>query len=196
MKQICFLLIVLFSSLSAKAIECNCSRKIGSCSATVRLKQNTLIFQSNTNQCAQVVYDVNGEPSSITLTYGEGSTEYLGRDPQIQYPPSVRSCDICETNDQQQQQQQSQSQQPPQRKGPTLEQGLAKLNEWVAYCHNAQPSCNENDRAVVGGPNDNFGCLSLLKSCLNDCAGIGNAWKVPGNMIQQICPPFMPPFAH
>lgn len=199
MKFFFFFLTILFVN-SGYAIECNCSKHIGACSANVRLQQNTLVFQSNTNQCAQVVYEVNGEPSSITLTYGEGSTEYIGRDPQIQFPPSVRSCDICETTDQQQQlqeqqrQQELQQQQERQKQQRLLEGGLRKMNEWISYCHNSYPSCSENDRYTAGGPNDNAACVSLLRMCLNGCADIGNGWKVPAGLIQQTCPPVIPPF--
>ncbi len=71
------------------AADCDCTQHLGACQASGRLdlSNQTLTFRAGTNQCAQITYSVDGEPGSITITGGTGSTDYLvtnpGRQPKL-----------------------------------------------------------------------------------------------------------------
>ena len=92
----CFLATLFILNTVAHAQSCDCSTRTGSCSSTARLEGQRLYFSATTQQCAQVIYSLDGEPSSITITGGAGDLEYLRTrtgDPRV----SVQSCSICTT---------------------------------------------------------------------------------------------------
>ena len=80
----------------ADAQECDCNRHIGVCQATgnLDLQQEKLSIRANTNQCAQVIYYVDEQPGSMTVTGGFGVTDFF-RTNNRNHVLSVDSCSIC-----------------------------------------------------------------------------------------------------
>ena len=81
---------------TAQAQDCDCSHYSGQCTARMILRGQHLTFSASTTQCAQITYSANGEPSSITISGGAGSTDYLITDHNRRPTLSVDSCSICQ----------------------------------------------------------------------------------------------------
>ena len=84
-------------SAAAWAGQCDCSKHFGTCSASAQLDlpRQTITFQSTTKACAQIVYSVAGEPSSVTIQGGSGATDYLVTNPNGDHSLKVDSCTVC-----------------------------------------------------------------------------------------------------
>jgi hypothetical protein len=80
----------------ANAKTCDCNQKLGKCNANKTYDGGQISFTADTNQCAQIIYSVDGAPDSITITDGAGSIDYTPtrpHTPQI----TIDSCSICKT---------------------------------------------------------------------------------------------------
>jgi hypothetical protein len=88
---------ILAVSISAAYAECDCSQHTGTCQATgtLDLAKQLLTFKTSTTACAQVTYSVNGDPSSVTVSGGAGSTDYLVTNPGHNASIAIDSCSIC-----------------------------------------------------------------------------------------------------
>ena len=82
---------------SATAQTCNCSQRVGECSAKMNLTGQTLSFTATTQQCARITYSINGDPGVITIRGGDGRTDYLVTNRERRPTLSVDSCEICAT---------------------------------------------------------------------------------------------------
>ncbi len=79
------------------AAECDCAQHVGSCSATgtLDLTHQVINFRAATQECAQITYTINGEPSSVTIKGGEGAADYLVTNPNAHPQLAVESCSVC-----------------------------------------------------------------------------------------------------
>lgn len=78
---------------AAQASRCDCSKVVGSCSATVKVESNWLIITSNSNSCSRVDFSINGDPQTSTVLDGVSREEWLGK--KISRA-SVMSCQVCQ----------------------------------------------------------------------------------------------------
>lgn len=82
----------------AAATTCDCSQKLASCNAKYSYDGASISFTVGTNQCAEITYDVDGDPSAVTVTDGIGTVPYTpsvpGRRPAI----AINSCSVCKTS--------------------------------------------------------------------------------------------------
>jgi len=86
-----------FWAASAWGADCDCSQFSGSCRASGSIAGQTLTIRSSANQCSMVTFSINGEPGTLTVSGGSGSTSYLAtslRQPQL----SIHSCSVCTDN--------------------------------------------------------------------------------------------------
>ena len=90
---VCFLCL----SATAWAGQCDCSVKHGACGAVAQidLPRQSITFQSNYKGCAQIIYSVAGEPSSVTIQGGSGTTDYLVTNTNGDHSLKVDSCTEC-----------------------------------------------------------------------------------------------------
>lgn len=91
---IAFALMFAFAS-QAMADGCNCSRHVAACSAQGNLDGETLTLRADTNQCAQITYDINGDPDSMTIRGGVGTNTIPILNPGRRRDLHVNSCDVC-----------------------------------------------------------------------------------------------------
>ena len=99
LRKICFFF-TLFAGFyllanSADARDCNCSRKLGDCVASGSLVNETLTLHANTDRCAQIIYYVDGQPSSMTIQDGNGSTDFFRTNNKASRHLEVGSCSVC-----------------------------------------------------------------------------------------------------
>ena len=80
------------------AQSCDCTQKLDECTPDAKYNGRQIFFSASTRQCAQITYDVDGEPSSITITDGKGAVDYTPADPGHKPKISVNSCSVCKTN--------------------------------------------------------------------------------------------------
>jgi hypothetical protein len=73
--------------------RCNCTQKLGTCEARVKLEANRLLVSSSAPQCSMVVFHVDGQPKVTTVLDGISSEEWLGPSPSPQL--SIDSCTVC-----------------------------------------------------------------------------------------------------
>lgn len=73
--------------------RCNCSTKLGSCEARVKLEGNRLLISSSAPQCSMVVLLIDGQPRVSNVTDGISSEEWLG--PSAAPRLEVDSCTVC-----------------------------------------------------------------------------------------------------
>ncbi|MEE4186069.1 MAG: energy transducer TonB [Gammaproteobacteria bacterium] len=73
---------------------CDCTRVVGSCSASVGLEGNTVAISSDTRACSRVDYLIEGQPFTALVVNGQSELPWPGlpqRDPSI----VVENCRIC-----------------------------------------------------------------------------------------------------
>jgi len=61
-------LLVLLSATPALAAECT---------ATGEVQKGHAVFHVDTKSCANVIYDIQGEPTSLTINNGSGASDHL-----------------------------------------------------------------------------------------------------------------------
>lgn len=76
--------------------RCDCSTKLGSCVAAVKIQGNQILTSSNSQQCSMVVFYADGQPNITIVTDGISAEEWLGpsKNPQL----SIDSCKVCRDN--------------------------------------------------------------------------------------------------
>ena len=81
------------------AKTCDCSQMPGNCTARASYNGREISFKASTMQCAEITYDVNGDPSATTVTDGSGTVSYSPSTPGKTPTISVNSCSVCKTNE-------------------------------------------------------------------------------------------------
>lgn len=81
----------------APSAECDCSQRAGNCKATgkIDVAEQSINFRSGTDQCIQITYSVDGEPSSVTIRGGSGAVDYLITNRSKRPRLDIDSCTIC-----------------------------------------------------------------------------------------------------
>jgi hypothetical protein len=87
-----------FASAAASAKTCDCSQNLGSCTAKGSYSAGVIRLSVDTRQCAQVTYDVDGDPRSDTVTDGSMTIDYTPSQPHTPII-NVNSCTICKTTE-------------------------------------------------------------------------------------------------
>ncbi len=64
--------------------------------------RRALNFTSSSPKCSQIIYDVDGQPGSITVTGGSGSMDYFKTNRSERHQLSIGSCSICRGGGEQQ----------------------------------------------------------------------------------------------
>ena len=60
-----------------------------------------LTLRADTNQCAQITYDINGDPDSMTIRGGIGTNTIPILNPGRRRDLHVNNCDVCADEEQQ-----------------------------------------------------------------------------------------------
>lgn len=141
------LLFVLVWPASAFATACDCSRKTGSCAASGSIVGQTLIIRTGTRQCAMVTFSINGDPGSLTIAGGEGSTSYLAtssRRPVL----TIDGCSVCGDD-----------------------AGLRQRRDEQLRFHQCNLRCVDRVEAAIPGCRGDFNCLAQLNRQLENFCG-------------------------
>jgi len=143
------LCLMVWICFKAGAQECDCNRHIGVCQATgsLDLQREKLSIRANTDQCAQVIYYVDEQPGSMTITGGFGATDFF-RTNNRNHVLSVDSCSICAAME-------------------TLADRVKRTESTAALCHQWYPDCTVDNTSTED--NAALVCSVLLRGCLRSC---------------------------
>jgi len=145
-------------SSAAFADECDCSRHLGACTATATLEapEQRIGFQGSSSQCEQIIYSLDGQPSSVTIRGGSGSADYLVTNPDASHSVSVDSCSVCAEP--------AASPSPPNKRVEIIDKACG--NACSATYYSAVPQCELGDgyRECVQR------AMAQEKQCFDSCA--------------------------
>jgi len=98
MTRIISLFILVFGVLSTAdytyaASRCDCSQKLGACTAQIKQQGNQILVSSSVPQCSLVVFYADENPHITNIMDGISSGKWLGptKNPKL----TIDSCDIC-----------------------------------------------------------------------------------------------------
>jgi hypothetical protein len=77
------------------ADACDCTKLVGSCSATVTFKEGALNVTSSSRRCSLVMFQVNGDSRTSTVVDGKATEQWLGDEITRL---GVTSCSVCADN--------------------------------------------------------------------------------------------------
>ena len=83
---------------SGTGAPCDCNKKLGSCTPGAQMAGNSILITSNTEQCSQIEYEVDGIVQiARTITGGSELVRWYGvnKNPTV----AARSCVICASSE-------------------------------------------------------------------------------------------------